>query len=42
VAYDWHAIWIIAGACAAFVLVLFLLLFKDRRATAGQAVADAA
>lgn len=42
VAYDWHAIWIIAGACAAFVLVLFLLLFKDRRAPAGNPAANAA
>ncbi|MGH8158822.1 MAG: nucleoside permease [Rhodanobacter sp.] len=33
VAYDWHAIWLIAGACAAVVLVLFVLLFKDRKAT---------
>lgn len=41
VTYDWHAIWIIAGACAAFVLVLFLLLFKDRRATADNSVANA-
>lgn len=32
VAYDWHGIWLIAGACAAVVLVLFVLLFKDRKA----------
>lgn len=36
--HDWHAIWSIAGACAAVVLVLFVLLFKDRKATAGSPV----
>ncbi|KAF1007255.1 MAG: putative nucleoside transporter YegT [Luteibacter sp.] len=36
--HDWHAIWMIAGACAAVVLVLFVLLFKDRKATATEAV----
>ena len=39
--HDWHAIWLIGGACAAFVLVLFVLLFKDRRATASSPVTDA-
>src|SRR5262252_10524883 len=29
--HDWHAIWMIAGGCAAFVLVLFVLMFKHRR-----------
>jgi nucleoside transporter len=38
VAHDWHAIWLIAGGCAAVVLVLFVLLFKDRKATASNAV----
>lgn len=36
--HDWYAIWMIAGACAAVVLVLFVLLFKDRKATATDAV----
>ncbi|KAG9541513.1 hypothetical protein KCV01_g25633, partial [Aureobasidium melanogenum] len=35
--HDWYAIWMIAGACAAVVLVLFVLLFKDRKATATDA-----
>lgn len=39
--HDWHAIWMIAGACAAVVLVLFVVLFKDRKA-ATHAVASAA
>jgi nucleoside transporter len=39
--HDWHAIWLIGGACAAFVLVLFVLLFKDRKATAGSPVTSA-
>jgi nucleoside transporter len=38
VAHDWHAIWLIAGGCAAVVLVLFVLLFKDRKAVAGNSV----
>jgi nucleoside transporter len=38
VAHDWHAIWLIAGGCAAVVLVLFVLLFKDRKAVAGNPV----
>lgn len=33
-AHDWRSIWLIAGACAAAVLVLFVLAFKDRRSTA--------
>jgi MFS family permease len=37
--HDWHGIWTVAGAFAAFVFVLFVLLFKDRRATATTAVA---
>ena len=36
--HDWHAIWSIGGACAAFVLILFVVLFKDRKATAGSPV----
>ncbi len=36
--HDWHAIWMIAGGCAAVVLVLFVLLFEDRKATAGKPV----
>ena len=38
--HDWHAIWLIAGGCAAVVLVLFVLLFKDRKATAGNPVTN--
>jgi nucleoside transporter len=33
-AHDWRSIWLIAGACAAAVLVLFVLAFKDRSSTA--------
>jgi len=40
VMHDWHGIWLIAGACAAFVLVLFVLLFKDRKAAVARAVAS--
>jgi nucleoside transporter len=39
--HDWHAIWLIGGACAAFVLILFVLLFKDRKVTAGSPVTNA-
>lgn len=39
--HDWYAIWMIAGACAAVVLVLFVLLFKDRKATASEPVTSA-
>ena len=39
--HDWHAIWLIGGACAAVVLVLFVALFKDRKATAGSAAVHA-
>ncbi|MDR3447731.1 MFS transporter [Dyella sp.] len=42
VVHDWHAIWLIAGGCAAVVLVLFVLLFKDRRAEASSPVATTA
>lgn len=41
VMHDWHGIWLIAGACAAFVLVLFVLLFKDRKAAVARTVANA-
>ncbi|MGO4702497.1 nucleoside permease [Dyella sp. 2RAB6] len=37
--HDWRSIWLIAGGCAAAVLVLFVLAFKDRRSSAGQPVA---
>lgn len=37
--HDWHGIWMLAGGCAAAVLVLFVLLFKDRKAKAGNAAA---
>jgi nucleoside transporter len=40
VMHDWHGIWLIAGACAAFVLVLFVVLFKDRKAVVAPAVAS--
>jgi MFS family permease len=36
--HDWHGIWLVAGAFAAFVFVLFVLLFKDRKATVPAAV----
>jgi len=39
--HDWHAIWLIAGGCAAVVLVLFVLLFKDRQAKAAHTAAVA-
>jgi MFS family permease len=42
VVHDWHAIWLIAGGCAAVVLVLFVLLFKDRKAAASATVATTA
>lgn len=41
VTHDWYAIWMIAGACAAVVLVLFVLLFKDHKATAANPVTNA-
>ncbi|MFC4762879.1 nucleoside permease [Dyella koreensis] len=40
-AHDWRPIWLIAGACAALVLVLFVLMFKDRKDTVGNPVAVA-
>lgn len=36
--HDWHGIWVVAGAFAAFVFALFVVLFKDRKATAPAAV----
>ncbi len=30
VRYDWHAIWIFAGACSAVVLIFFLFTFRER------------
>lgn len=42
VVHDWHAIWLIAGGCAAVVLVLFVLLFKDRQAEASSPIATTA
>lgn len=39
VAHDWRPIWLIAGGCAAFVLVLFLLAFKDRKSAVGSIAA---
>ncbi|WP_048922881.1 nucleoside permease [Rufibacter radiotolerans] len=35
--HDWQTIWLIPAGIAAAVLVLFLLLFKDRNALPGQA-----
>jgi nucleoside transporter len=35
--HNWHAIWLFAGACAAVVLVLFVLTFKDRKSTVASA-----
>jgi nucleoside transporter len=40
-AHDWRAIWTIAGGCAAIVLVLFVLAFKDRKGSVGATVAVA-
>jgi len=37
-AHHWQPIWTIAGACAAFVLVLFVLMFKDRKSIVGKPV----
>ncbi|MET0256258.1 MAG: nucleoside permease [Luteibacter sp.] len=39
--HDWHGIWVIAGAFAAAVFVLFVLLFKDRKAAPADAVVGA-
>jgi Nucleoside H+ symporter. len=36
--HDWHGIWVIAGAFAAAVFVLFVLLFKDRKSIAASPV----
>lgn len=38
-AHDWRSIWAIAGGCAAVVLVLFVLAFKDRKGSVGATVA---
>ena len=37
-AHDWRPIWLTAGAYAAFVLVLFVLMFKDRKSSIGSVV----
>ena len=34
IVHDWHAIWLIAGACAGVVLILFVLLFKHKKTAA--------
>ncbi|WP_424681847.1 nucleoside permease [Frateuria sp. YIM B11624] len=39
--HDWRSIWTIAGGCAAVVLVLFVLAFKDRKGSVGATVAVA-
>ncbi|APG05577.1 MFS transporter [Luteibacter rhizovicinus DSM 16549] len=39
--HDWHGIWVIAGAFAAAVFVLFVLLFKDRKAAAAATIHSA-
>jgi len=39
--HDWHGIWMLAGGCAAVVLILFVLLFKDRKSKAGNPAAVA-
>lgn len=31
--YDWHSIWLIPAAIAGVVVILFIILFKDRTAT---------
>jgi nucleoside transporter len=36
--HDWHNIWIIPASIAAVVVVLFLLLFKDKNKTTSEAV----
>ncbi len=33
VQYNWHAIWIFAGACSAVVLVFFLFTFREKETT---------
>jgi nucleoside transporter len=37
--HDWHSIWMIAGICAAAVLVLFLFTFSERRDAAAAPIA---
>lgn len=39
--HDWRAIWLFAGICAAVVLVLFLLAFKDSESAAQASGAKA-
>lgn len=39
-AHHWQSIWMIAGACAGVVLVLFMLMFKERKATVGGLAAS--
>jgi len=38
---DWTRIWIVPAAIAGVVLVLFLLLFKDRRSVQDTTMLDA-
>jgi nucleoside transporter len=33
VQYNWHAIWIFAGACSAIVLIFFLFTFREKAAS---------
>jgi MFS family permease len=39
--HDWTQIWIVPAVIAAVVLVLFLILFKDRREVADATMLDA-
>ncbi|SEM49218.1 nucleoside transporter [Luteibacter sp. UNCMF331Sha3.1] len=40
-AHDWTSIWLIAGGFAAFVFVLFVVMFKDRKSVATAPAARA-